>query len=227
MAPNKPGQAKPTPNGKPVTGTGKPSNQASTKPGSNQPNTARSSSTVKTAPTGKPISGTTGTRPTTGSGQRPRALPPQKKGFRLRPVDMIVTGVAVLVIGLIVFALWSSANPSGAATGGTAVDPNNPDPAADLIKNGTTAPDFTLPANDGKTYSLSQFKGKPVVVEFMAPWCPHCQDDSQFMNEVYTKYSGQGLVMLDVNASPYGRNHENNDDTPIAMADQQWFADTV
>ena len=37
-------------------------------------------------------------------------------------------------------------------------------PSADELKVGDQAPDFTLPGSDGKTYSLSQFKGKHVVL---------------------------------------------------------------
>jgi thioredoxin-dependent peroxiredoxin len=37
-------------------------------------------------------------------------------------------------------------------------------PAADELKVGDQAPDFTLPATDGKTYTLSQLKGKTVVL---------------------------------------------------------------
>ena len=36
--------------------------------------------------------------------------------------------------------------------------------AADELKVGDPAPDFTLPGSDGKTYTLSQFKGKHVVL---------------------------------------------------------------
>ncbi len=73
---------------------------------------------------------------------------------------------------------------------------------------GETAPDFTLPSADGKAYSLSQFKGKVVLLELFAPWCPHCQGDAPLFNEVYEKYKDKGVQVLAVSASPYGRNYE-------------------
>jgi peroxiredoxin len=100
------------------------------------------------------------------------------------------------------------------------------------VPNGQRAPDFTLPATDGKTYTLSQFRDKsPVLIEFMAPWCPHCQKESEILNQIYDAYKGKNLQMLSVSAHPYGRDWETtqgNPDTstPISMSDLIWFRDT-
>jgi peroxiredoxin len=99
------------------------------------------------------------------------------------------------------------------------------------VPSGQLAPDFNLPGNDGKTYTLSQFRGKtPVFLEFMAPWCPHCQNDAKMFNEVYDLYQGKNLQMLGVSAHPYGRDWESNQgnpltSTPISMDDLNWFRD--
>jgi len=54
--------------------------------------------------------------------------------------------------------------------------------------------DFTLPivgkdGLTGQTLTLSDFKGKVIVLEFMQPWCPHCQRMAPVMEELYRKYS--------------------------------------
>ena len=49
--------------------------------------------------------------------------------------------------------------------------------ATELPKAGTVAPDFTLSSLDGNTISLSDFKGKYVVLDFWASWCPDCIRD--------------------------------------------------
>ena len=43
------------------------------------------------------------------------------------------------------------------------------------LKVGEKAPDFSLKASDGKTYSLSDFKGQPVWLTFWGSWCPPCR----------------------------------------------------
>lgn len=47
----------------------------------------------------------------------------------------------------------------------------------DLLKVGTAAPDFTLKDIDGKSVSLSDFRGKQVVLHFWASWCPDCREE--------------------------------------------------
>lgn len=173
-------------------------------------------------------------RPTSSRIAQP--MRPAETGFRLRPLDLalIVLGIlGVLAIVVVVLAANSSSTSSappasGANSGQTAA---NSGQSANPLTVGQLAPDFTLTSTDGSMVSLSQFKGKVVLIEFMAPWCPHCQQDSVTLNQVYDNYAGKNVQMLAVSASPYGRNHESNgqatgDNTPINMGDLTWFHDT-
>jgi peroxiredoxin len=58
------------------------------------------------------------------------------------------------------------------------------------------APDFTLHDMSGKKVTLSEFRGKVVLVEFWATWCPPCKDAVPEMNKVYEKYKGQNVEVL-------------------------------
>jgi thiol-disulfide isomerase/thioredoxin len=62
----------------------------------------------------------------------------------------------------------------------------------------TVAPGFTLQDLNGKSVSLSDYRGKVVVLEFWATWCPPCRAAIPGLETLYTKYKNQGLVILAV-----------------------------
>ena len=61
--------------------------------------------------------------------------------------------------------------------------------AAELLKPGTPAPDFQLNTPDGKTLKFRDFaKGKYVVIDFWASWCPDCRKDLPEVIRMYNKW---------------------------------------
>lgn len=60
--------------------------------------------------------------------------------------------------------------------------------ARELLQPGTEAPDFTLSAPDGSTHSLSELRGRYVVLDFWASWCPDCRKDVPALKKLYDKY---------------------------------------
>jgi len=69
-------------------------------------------------------------------------------------------------------------------------------PAVEMDK---PAPDFHLPDLDGAEVNLSDFKGKPVLLNFWAGWCRPCEEEMPYLQQVYEEWSDQGLVVLTVN----------------------------
>jgi thiol-disulfide isomerase/thioredoxin len=61
------------------------------------------------------------------------------------------------------------------------------------------APDFTLTGLDGQEVSLSDFRGQPVLLNFWATWCGPCSMEMPFLQDIYEKWTGKGLVLLAVN----------------------------
>ncbi len=64
---------------------------------------------------------------------------------------------------------------------------------------GMQAEDFQLADPDGKTRSLSQYRGKIVLVNFWATWCKPCTTEMPAMQAIYNKLRDKGFVVLAVN----------------------------
>lgn len=72
-----------------------------------------------------------------------------------------------------------------------------------VAREGSPAPDFTLPiVNEngltGGQLSLSQFKGKVVVLEFMVSWCPHCRTMAPVIERLQQQYGSREFVIISV-----------------------------
>jgi len=63
---------------------------------------------------------------------------------------------------------------------------------------GNLAPDLSLTGLDGQVVQLSELRGKPVVLNFWATWCPPCKQEMPDIEKAYQKYRGEGLVVLGV-----------------------------
>jgi peroxiredoxin len=78
--------------------------------------------------------------------------------------------------------------------------------AADSPAVGTTAPDFSLTDSKGKTQTVSQYKGKYVVLEWFNPGCPFVQKHygSGNMQKLQGEFTGKGVVWLTIDSSAPG-----------------------
>jgi cytochrome c biogenesis protein CcmG/thiol:disulfide interchange protein DsbE len=63
---------------------------------------------------------------------------------------------------------------------------------------GQAAPDFVLKDIQGNTVRLSDYRGKAVVVNFWATWCPPCKTEMPWLVDLENKYRSQGLEIIGV-----------------------------
>jgi peroxiredoxin len=68
-----------------------------------------------------------------------------------------------------------------------------------LVKIGDIAPDFTINEAGGKTYRLSDLKGKVVMLQFTASWCSVCRTEMPFIEkEIWQEKKDAGLIVIGI-----------------------------
>jgi len=72
------------------------------------------------------------------------------------------------------------------------------------IEIGLPAPDFTFPGINGKMVSLSDFRGKVVLVNIWATWCASCVDEMPSMERLYQNLKGKDFEILAVSIDSLG-----------------------
>lgn len=70
--------------------------------------------------------------------------------------------------------------------------------ATNLLQAGTVAPDISLKTIDGKQFSLKSLRGKYVVLDFWASWCPDCRKDAPNIVALYDKFHKKGVEFVGV-----------------------------
>jgi peroxiredoxin len=100
----------------------------------------------------------------------------------------------VLIVCLLVLGVaWIVLNKDPADAAAIADD------SVALPQEGYVAPDFTLEALDGSVITLSELRGRVVLINFWATWCPPCRAEMPAIQQVYEQYHEQGFEVLAVN----------------------------
>jgi peroxiredoxin len=123
----------------------------------------------------------------------------------------LVFGVMVAGIALLLWAGWHNLRERRLAMqqaqenhvvlvpdkAGSAATSDSQSPEAEALQmRGKKAPGFSLVDLDGKKVSLSDYKGKSVLVNFWATWCGPCKVEMPWFEEFNKQYAAQGLVIL-------------------------------
>ena len=76
----------------------------------------------------------------------------------------------------------------------------NPPSNPNLLAVGTVAPSFTLKTPQGQSVSLADYRGKAVLLEFFATWCPHCNAEAPHLDKLYATLPHGKVAFIAVNA---------------------------
>ena len=74
--------------------------------------------------------------------------------------------------------------------------PEEPSQSAAAQPTPVIAPDFTVKDAGGNPVSLSDFLGKPVVINFWASWCGYCTEEMPVFQKAYESYADQIIFMM-------------------------------
>src|SRR5713226_2161823 len=112
----------------------------------------------------------------------------------MKKVLLILFAVAILIVGV----FW--VNNVTRIKAGSTTKPGRIDTA-----NAAMAPDFTVKDLDDKDVSLSQYKGKVVLLNFWATWCEPCREEIPWLIQFQNKYSAKGFTVLGIAVDEEGK----------------------
>ncbi len=75
----------------------------------------------------------------------------------------------------------------------------------------------TFPDPDGRSQPLAQWRGRPLVVNFWATWCPPCVEEMPALQQVRNEYLGRGVEVIGIGIDSAGKIAEFRDKYRISL----------
>ncbi|MCL5959145.1 MAG: TlpA family protein disulfide reductase [Chloroflexi bacterium] len=102
-----------------------------------------------------------------------------------KPAPRRLIAVLLVAIALLLVPVLAACGSSGEAISGS-------------IQDLGVAPGFKIETFDGQEISLDELRGKPVVVNFWASWCPPCRQEAKDLERTWQAYKDKGVVFVGI-----------------------------
>ncbi len=96
---------------------------------------------------------------------------------------------------ILILMLAVSINVLGSNKSDLSIERNTSDNVSNIKKDGEKAPPFSLKSVDGKTIKLTDYKGKIVILDFWATWCPPCRRGIPDLISIQKEYKKKVVVI--------------------------------
>jgi peroxiredoxin len=113
-----------------------------------------------------------------------------QKARKLNPQSILM--VVLLIAGLACFVLLQTKDSIVTLSGRKPLEKGDP------------APHFTLPDSEGNMVNLTDYKGKVVLLNIWATWCPPCVEEMPSMEKIYNELNDEGFEILAVSIDVSG-----------------------
>jgi peroxiredoxin len=135
-------------------------------------------------------------------------LKPKRKG-KWGPIIAVLVSLAACAFVVMLRARTASrtsAEPTSLApittepniTEVVVIHTTTPGPPPEGVDVGLTAPDFTLNTIDGEPLTLSSLRGKTVLLNFWATWCPPCREEMPAFQKVYEEFKDDDFTIVSI-----------------------------